>query len=400
MAHVSEPMSRRDLLKYMALFGIGGPYALDWVVRPYQLARTAWSSPRTGAGPLRASGGALVNTAGHQVHLTGANWFGMEMGGFAPHGLWIRNWEDMLDQLVQAGFNTLRLPFSNQLLDVTTYPNGIDFRINPDLQGLNGIQLLDTLIEGAGQRGLKVILDRHRPQSDAQSALWYTDAVPEERWIADWQMLARRYRGVPAVIGADLHNEPHNPATWGDGNAGTDWRLAAERAGNAILAVNPDWLIIVEGIQQYGEIWACWGGNLAGARAQPVRLSHPDKLVYSPHDFGPSIAWQTWFSAPNFPANLPQVWHTRWAYLQLQNIAPVWVGEFGGRSIGWDVEGMWQRALMAFLSKHSINYAYWAWNPDSGDTGGILQADWRTVDQAKLRILSAFQAPLLDHAQG
>jgi endoglucanase len=397
VAHGTERMSRRDLLKYMALVGIGGPYALDWVVRRPQLARTAWSSPKAGAGPLRASGSRLVNAAGREVHLTGANWFGMEMEGFAPHGLWVRNWQDMLDQFVQAGFNTLRLPFSNQLLEASTYPSGIDFRINPDLQGLNGIQLLDTLIEGAGQRGLRVVLDRHRPHIDGQSALWYTDAVPEERWIADWQMLARRYRGVPAVIGADLHNEPHNPATWGDGNAGTDWRLAAERAGNAILAVNPDWLIIVEGIQQYGEVWACWGGNLAGARAHPVRLSHPEKLVYSPHDFGPSIAWQTWFSAPSFPANLPQVWQTRWGYLRLQDIAPVWVGEFGGRSMGQDVEGMWQRTLVVFLSTYHINYAYWAWNPDSGDTGGILQADWRTVDQTKLGILSVFQAPLLDH---
>jgi len=53
------------------------------------------------------------------------------------------------------------------------------------------------------------------------------------------------------VIGADLHNEPHGPATWGSGDVATDWRLAAERAGNAILKVNPDWLIIVQGVQEY-----------------------------------------------------------------------------------------------------------------------------------------------------
>ena len=40
------------------------------------------------------------------------------------------------------------------------------------------------------------------------------------------------------VIGADLHNEPHSPACWGCGDPNTDWRLAAERAGNAILSVN------------------------------------------------------------------------------------------------------------------------------------------------------------------
>jgi hypothetical protein len=37
-------------------------------------------------------------------------------------------------------------------------------------------------------------------------------------------MLAGRYRGNPTVIGADLDNEPHGAATWGDGNPQTDWR--------------------------------------------------------------------------------------------------------------------------------------------------------------------------------
>lgn len=53
------------------------------------------------------------------------------------------------------------------------------------------------------------------------------------------------------MIGADLHNEPHGAATWGSGNTNTDWRLAAERCGNAILSVNTNWLIIVEGIENY-----------------------------------------------------------------------------------------------------------------------------------------------------
>ena len=60
--------------------------------------------------------------------------------------------------------------------------------------------------------------------------------------------------------------------------------MAAEQAGNAILAVNPEWLIIVEGIEQYHGDFYWWGGNLEGAAQFPVRLSQPDKLVYSAHD--------------------------------------------------------------------------------------------------------------------
>src|SRR5262249_7780327 len=156
------------------------------------------------------------------------------------------------------------------------------------------------------------------------------------------------------------------PATWGDGNPRTDWRLAAERAGNAILSVNPEWLIFVEGVEKYqGDVY-WWGGNLEGARDFPVRLSRPDKLVYSAHVYGPEIWPQSWFHAPAFPNNLPAVWQRHWAYLQLEHRAPVLLGEFGGRSVGQDPAGKWQRSLIAYLQRTGTSYTYWSWNPNSG----------------------------------
>jgi len=273
----------------------------------------------------------------------------METSMFAPLGLKTRNVDDMLDQIVAAGFNTLRLPFSNQFLDTTPDHINLNFAINPYLTGLTGLGLLDYLVSGAGRRGLRVILDRHRPTADGQSELWYTPQVPEERWIKDWVMLAQRYRGNPAVIGADLSNEPHGAATWGDDNPATDWRLAAERARNAILDVSPRWLIVIEGVHRVGEDTYWWGGNLAAAADSPVRLSRPERLVYSAHDYGPEESQQAWHQGPTFPANLQDVWRSHWAYLQHDNVAPVFIGEFGGRSIGTDPEGVWQRNLIAFL---------------------------------------------------
>jgi endoglucanase len=382
---------------------------LTWLLMPQAAAQPrAFAQPADqaaaatpeplGTAPFRASGGKIVDADGREVRITGVNWFGLETGSFAPHGLWARNLRDMLDQMVEAGFNTIRLPYSNQLFDPASKPQGIDYGKNPDLQGLSGPEIMDRVIAEAGQRGLKVILDRHRPTADAQSELWYTDKVPESRWIADWVMLAQRYKGNPTVIGADLHNEPHGPATWGDGNMATDWRLAAQRAGNAILAANPDWLIFVEGVERYGNDWYWWGGNLLGAQQAPVALSAPDKLVYSAHDYGPGVYAQQWFSAPNFPHNLPQIWNAHWAYLKQSGAAPVLVGEFGGRSVGGDREGVWQRALLGFLRDNGLSYTYWSWNPDSGDTGGVLEDDWSTLDQGKLAMLSGYQEPV-DAAQ-
>jgi endoglucanase len=329
------------------------------------------------------------------VCLTGVNWFGLETSTFAPHGLWSRGWQDMLDQIVATGFNLIRLPFCNQVLDDGRQPTSIDYGKNPDLRDLTSVEVMDRIVEGAAARRLRVLLDRHRPTASSQSELWYTDAIPESRWIGDWVALAHRYRDQPAVVGADLHNEPHGAATWGDGNAATDWRLAAERAGNAILEVNPDWLIVVEGVERYGGDYYWWGGNLRGAHVSPVRLSKPDKLVYSAHDYGPGVYAQPWFMASDFPKNLPSVWTDHWAGLTIDGTAPVLLGEFGGRSVGGDREGTWQRSLVGFLKEHRIGYAYWAWNPDSGDTGGILKDDWQTVDTAKLELLGTYQCPRL-----
>src|SRR5258708_5350541 len=71
------------------------------------------------------------------------------------------------------------------------------------------------------------------------------------------------------------------------------------------------------------------------------------------------------------------------------------MGEFGGSSMGGDAEGVWQRTLVNFLKTNNMSYTYWSWNPDSGDTGGILEYDWKTVNQSKMDVLSAYQWPML-----
>ena len=175
----------------------------------------------------------------------------------------MRKWRDLLNQVSTLGYNALRIPYCNQMFDSSSIPNGIDFNLNPDLQNLTPIQILDLIIDYAtNSLNLKIILDRHRPDSSAQSALWYTSQYPEQIWISDWMMLAQRYANNQNVIGADLHNEPHGTACWGCGDITVDWRLAAERCGNQVLAVNPNWLIFVEGIENYNNNYYWWGGNL------------------------------------------------------------------------------------------------------------------------------------------
>lgn len=354
-----------------------------------------------GTGYWHTKGNQILDANNQPVRITGINWFGFETSSYVVHGLGNRNYKDMLNQVSSLGYNVIRLPFSNQLFDAGSTPNGIDFSKNPDLQGLTGLQVMDKIISYGTSIGLRFILDQHRPDSGAQSALWYTSQYPESRWLSDWVMLARHYANNSLVIGADLHNEPHSPACWGCGNPTVDWQSAAVRGGNAILAVNPNWLIFVEGVECYDRksgaasgdcYW--WGGNLEGVASKPVVLNVPNRIVYSAHDYTTDVSQQSWFNAPDFPANLPNVWDTHWGYIYKKNIAPIWVGEFG-TTLAQSKDAAWLSAMAQYLGKGvtGISWTFWALNPDSGDTGGILKNDWKTVDQTKQDYLTPIEFP-------
>ncbi len=365
--------------------------------------------PTLGDGYWSTSGDALVDANGDSVSIRGINWFGFETGNSMPHGLWTRNWASLVDQIAELDFNTIRLPFSAALLEPGVTPSGINTAENPDLVGMTSLELMDLVIERAGERGLKVILDRHALGPDDRHHLWYDETYSHERFIADWEFLAQRYDGNPTVIGADLYNEPHDEACWGCGDPARDWRAAATEAGNAIHAINPGWLIFVEGVEEADGatcdgpngsdacIW--WGGNLVDAGSEPVQLATADKVVYSPHEYATSVHRQPWFDDPAFPANLPAIWSRYWGYLEEQDIAPVMVGEFG-TTLSASEDEVWLRDLLAYMDSNDIGFTFWTLNPNSGDTGGILTDDWKTVDQAKYSILEPYLLGPFDGTAG
>jgi len=380
---------------------------------------------------LHVVGNKLYDESGNEVRLTGVNWFGLETGNLCPHGLWTRDYKSMLMQIKDLGFNCIRIPWCNAMLRASE-PTGIQINaygndayaqqkgiklypqapegytgLNLDLEGLTPLQILDKIVEEAGKLGLKIILDNHsrKPDGYINETLWYTEDFSEEQWIADWVFLAERYKGNPTVIGADLNNEPHGntgmgmkpPASWGynvPGYGDTDWAAAAERCGNAILQVNPDWLIIVEGVEQYQDYYYWWGGNLRGVRNRPINLIKPEKLVYSPHEYGPEVYNQSWFSDPNFPNNMPQIWYDNFGFIHDENIGHLLVGEFGIKDRSNTVAYTWFTKFMEYMGD-KYSWTFWCFNPNSGDTGGILQDDWVTVHEWKMEVLRPYLAPFI-----
>ncbi|HET9955127.1 MAG TPA: glycoside hydrolase family 5 protein [Polyangiaceae bacterium] len=369
-------------------------------------ARGGAPAQPSAAGYLHVEGNQLLDDAGHVARFTGVNWFGFETSNQSPHGLWARDYRSMLKQIRDVGFNTVRIPFSDRILrpdaaasSVNTYgadPYDQTDPMNADLVGKTPLEMLDAVVAAARELGLKLILDNHsrKPDGYMEEEVWYSSDVTEEQWIADWVSLAERYRGNPTVAAMDLDNEPHGIATWGTGDAKTDWNSAAERCGNAILEANPDVLIIVEGVAKVGQDGYWWGGNLSGVKTHPIQLSNPKKLVYSAHEHGPEVFDQTWFGSADFPANLAGVWEQHFDFIMKQNMGHILLGEFGlrERDTAQGRSGKWFDTVLTGLAG-SYSWTFWCWNPNSGDTEGILGYDWLTPKQWKLDALAPYLAP-------
>jgi endoglucanase len=367
-----------------------------------------------GAGYWHTSGNKILDSNNQQVRIAGINWYGFETGDEVAHGLTSQDYKAVLQSIQANGYNTVRLPFSNQMVETPIVPSAIHYTnasgaINTDLQGLNSLQIMDAIIDYAGTIGLRVILDNHRSEagnSAEASGLWYTDAYPDKSWVSDWQALATRYLNNPNVIGVDLRNEPHNAASggacWDCGTAGNDWHLAAERAGNAVLTINPKLLVFVEGTDEYNNNYYFWGGNLQGVQNSPVQLSVANQLVYSAHDYGPMEYPQAWFNGSTTYDSLVSTWSSNWAYISLNGIAPVWVGEFGTLNDDADVQGtssgsqgQWFSSLVQFLTANpNMSWTYWALNGE--DRYGLLDSayDSTPVSALKQQSLAGIQFAL------
>jgi endoglucanase len=390
-----------------------------------------------GAGYWHTSGNRIVDSNGDEVRIAGVNWYGFETTDYLAHGLWAQDYKTILNTIKSLGFNVIRIPFSNQMVEsdpvpsnYTTYANGEP--ANTALVGQTALADLDTIVAYAGSIGLRVILDNHRSEagnSNEANGLWYTSAYPQSNWIADWQALAARYsaskftfNGNPTVIGMDLRNEPHliangaySGACWtGDTETNgsysgcpasltsQNWPVAAEAAGNAILAINPKLLIFVEGNDCYDGTCGWQGGNLRGVSSNPVVLKDPDQLVYSAHDYGPNLYAQPWFNSSTTEASLDAIWNKFWGYVSSDGTAPVWLGEFGTDNNASDIEntaagsqGQWFESLISYLQANpAIGWTYWALNGE--DSYGLLDDNYDAtpVSAQKESMLDSIQFPL------
>ncbi len=392
-------------------------------------------------------------------------------------------------EMKALGINLVRLPLVHQTLaNNPCDPQGVD----PVLKNNQTVRIqcartaLETVIRTLNDAGIMVLLDIHscsnyvdwrkgrldaRPpwvdatrenydfkREDSSCAatnnpptVTRIQAYDEATWLNDLRTLAGMgaQLGVTNIMGIDIYNEPHD-YTW------QEWKTLSEHAYQAINAVNQNILIFVQGVgttpgkqdgtpdtfteEPHGDLATNpnWGENLFSAGANPPAIPK-NRLVFSPHTYGPSVFVQRMFMDPaqsqcaglegdaaanarcNIvinPTLLRQGWQEHFGYLKAQGYAVV-VGEFGGNP-DWPggaaslrdrqlwshitdhtIDLQWQNAFVDYLISAGITDSiYWSINPESGDTGGIYSSPfdpasnpsgwgtWGAFDQRKVGLLT------------
>ena len=413
----------KKLIKALTAVASAGALTVSGAASSFQ---TVMSSPAVTASAvddcnddwLHAEGSRLYDMNGNEVWLTGANWFGFNCSENCPHYLWSADADDCLTEIADRGINIIRFPIATELIvswmngtpnEVNSFSCNADpaYQINVDFCQADGktpvdsMQVFDIMMKKCKEHGIKAFIDIHSPHTDNSGHnynLWYGKAgVTTKVWIDSLVWLADKYKNDDTLIGYDLKNEPHgkgqegkDAAKWDGSTDENNWAYAATKCAEAILDVNPHALILVEGVEQSmsgameGDYWgmpdrrdnspyigAWWGGNFRGAREYPiVPKQGTSQIVYSPHDYGPSVYAQTWFDK-NFTEQtlLDDYWYDTWAYINAEEIGPELIGEWGGHMEGDNLK--WMTLLRDYMIKHHINHTFWCLNTNSGDTGGL-----------------------------
>ncbi len=360
-----------------------------------------------------AQAGKIYDPAGQELQIRGVSHFGFNAEILQPQYLWQMGWKEQIAQIKSLGFNAVRVPFVPDTLYNTTPVDQLSYvdpSKNPELLGKTPLQVLDLWMAEADRQGLNIMLDFHSVSKKRQYPTWFVDnpadfglvynglAYTADNWVRDLAFVAQRYAHLPHFFAMDLYNEPNGVVRWstGDANASNPknfWKPAAESASAAVLQANPRLLIFVQGINgnydgiENSDIPMNWGEDFQPQAYQPLNIPN-DKLVLSPHTYGPDVFVKSSFSAPNYPANLAADWETLFG--QFASMHPVVVGEWGGRygqgGVG-QADVQWQNALVDYLLSKGIRSSfYWCYTPNSGDSGGILD-DNLNVRQDKIALL-------------
>jgi aryl-phospho-beta-D-glucosidase BglC (GH1 family) len=397
----------------------------------------------------------IVNSDGEVIELKGVNWFGFNNQQTMVDGLWDshplkKDFALIVHRMKGLGFNAVRLPFSfkdlysvqprrfnvpcsslpsladiqssitppfyqnhgNTIPPLASPPDRSSGQCNGYLPNDSTFNRFVWVVDFFARNGFYVLIDNHLRED--QTALENPDL-----WVHQWVELVTAIEASPAARGRlmiDLLNEPDN---YGLRWESTDSRMGLGdyylKAMDAIYAVNPSALFMIEGTGQSG-LNANWGDGFATDPQLIAQkgLSDPNpfftklidkpyvnQVVISPHIYPPSVTHAgSDFSGADLAGRLTD----SFGYLTKQgyctnsqcHIFPVAVGEFGSKFDDAKDRLSMNDIARYFNNQGALNdgkhmpitdWFYWSWNANSGDTGGIVTDDWLTIQWNKIDYL-------------
>ncbi len=305
---------------------------------------------------LEARNGQIVTASGKPVMLRGTcvgGWMNMEnfINGYPGDESGTRNvtarilgeekavflFDRMLDYFLSeedirfmkaCGATVVRLPLNYRQFE----------RDDAPFQYLEkGFSRLEQMVRWCGRHDLYVILDLHAVQgwqntdwhcdNPSRQSLFWSHKLFQDRFVALWGEIARRYSGNATIAGYNVMNEPVTNAPYGRFSSEyvPNWDVinrVYRRVTNAIRAIDPDHIIFLE-------------GDYFSSRFEGLEPPFADNLVYSSHNYT---------SAGVGPGSYPgDFWGTPWDLADRDELCynhegprfsrkynvPLWVGEFG-----------------------------------------------------------------------
>ncbi|BDA41280.1 probable major extracellular endoglucanase at C-terminar half [Coccomyxa sp. Obi] len=395
--------------------------------------------------PASVTLGQFIGATGETLAIKGINWFGFETGSTAVDGLWegpnaiTQNFDSIAWRIKLLGFNTIRLPFSFQVLfnmapqsytaacSATTVdavkqsvtPPGITTPagLNPpllttpgDALGASGVCNADLPNTSAYARflyvvrffaanGFYVLIDNHLSFDN-------TAVSNTAQWLTWYKQLMTDIVQLPSTrnrVMIDIMNEPDVLGLRWKGTT-PDMTSLYFAAMDALYPISPTTLFFVEGGGQLPYAM-CWGDGFVTDPAiiAEYGLSDPsdffttlltkpylNNVVISPHYYPPSISTAKTGVSGNA---LWERMQNSFGYLTSGqgyqgHVFPVVIGETGSMYIS-QADVLFLSDMAKYMKNDPAVAAYphatlehliwWAWNPNSGDTGGLVQDDWLTV---------------------
>lgn len=259
-------------------------------------------------------------------------------------------------------------------------------------------------VEAFLRQGLYVVIDYHPMGSEDHA---YNTIKFSTAWSSLWSKMIRQVPDAQGRVIIDIMNEPDSMhRVWSKSNP-TYTQLALATM-DAIHSYDKKTLFMVEGTGQVG-MGLNWGDGFVTDQSTIKKYQIDDassffdvliqekpyknNVIISPHLYGPTISKN---HVSSYGDKLFARMNTSFGYLSTRGYCvnkgmlchkfPIVIGEFG--SFFKDIEDITfyndvARYIKTVLG-NCVGWLYWAYNANSGDTGGIVTDDWQGLDWRKL----------------